>query len=133
MVHIDHITKLDSYLMTYIMYFLLNEDIFNMEKTTLYWKQMLQDQILRQNIIYRPHPIVFNTLSNYCFTCNLRMTIIIEKDSPLDIANCNHLPYNLHANTTNPSTPPPPTPPTPPPKPPTKPPTNNPQINNKIQ
>ena len=110
MVHIDHITKLDSYIMTYIMYFLLNEDIFNMEKTTLHWKQMLQDQILRQNIIYRPHPIVFNILSNYCFICNLRMTIIIEKDRPLDIVNCNHLTlYDQqyhHINTTITSPPP---------------------------
>lgn len=87
----DYLTVLDDYLLSYIVYFLPNEDIFTLEITSSRWNTLFKQPLLRENIIYRRHPIVFNQLSNYCFVCNLRMTIIIEKDKQLKVTSCNHL------------------------------------------
>jgi len=87
----DYLTTIDDYLLSYIVYFLPNEDIFTLEITSSRWNTLFKQPLLRENIIYRRHPIVFNQLSNYCFVCNLRMTIIIEKDNQLNVTSCNHL------------------------------------------
>ena len=87
----DYLTVLDDYLLSYIVYFLPNEDIFTLEITSSRWNTLFKQPLLRENIIYRKHPIVFNQISNYCFVCNLRMTIIIEKDKQLNVTSCNHI------------------------------------------
>ena len=96
----DYLTNIDDYLLSYIVYFLPNEDIFTLEITSSRWNTLFKQPLLRENIIYRRHPIVFNQLSNYCFVCNLRMTIIIEKDKQLKVTSCNHL-LPQHQHNTN--------------------------------
>jgi len=85
------ITILDDYLKKNIITFLPNEDIFTIEKVNKELNQLLKDNILREYIVYRKHPVVFNKISNYCFICNLRLSIIIDGTNPLNITTCNHL------------------------------------------
>ena len=45
-----------------IIYFVTNEDVFNMCIINKHINNILNDNILRNNIIFRPHPIIFNII-----------------------------------------------------------------------
>jgi hypothetical protein len=79
--------NLPNELIRHIIYFLHNDDIFNMYKTCNIHKQILNDKIVIEYLNHRNHPIVFNLLDNFCLLCNLRIIFLCDTDS---IYRCNH-------------------------------------------
>ena len=71
-----------------IIYFLPNEDVFNMYIINKHINNILDDNILRNNIIYREHPLIFNIIGNFCKYCNLRLIILCDD---IIFGTCNHL------------------------------------------
>lgn len=71
----------------HMMYFLHNEDIFNMYKTCKNHKKILNDKVVIEYLIHRDHPMVFNILDNFCSICNFRIIFLYDNFS---ICRCNH-------------------------------------------
>jgi len=71
-----------------IIYFLPNEDVFNMCIINKHINNIFDDNILRNIIIFRQHPVIFNILGNFCFICNLRLILLCDDTI---FGTCNHL------------------------------------------
>ncbi len=71
-----------------IIYFLPNGDVFNMCIINKHINNILDDNILRNNIIYREHPLIFNVIGNFCHYCNLRLIILCDD---VIFGTCNHI------------------------------------------
>lgn len=69
-----------------IFYFLNNEDVIKLNKICNKFKLLINDDFI-DNIIYRNHPLVFNSNDNYCNICNFGIYFI--NDITI-IINCNH-------------------------------------------
>lgn len=84
------IDKLYSDALNYIVEFLPNHEImeFIYVNKTIY--RMLDIDRLKDYMSYRVHPIVFNTLDNYCFICNQGL-IFLDDEINSDIIRCNHV------------------------------------------
>lgn len=84
------IDKLYSDALNYIVEFLPNHEImeFIYVSKTIY--RMLDIDRLKDYMSYRVHPIVFNTLDNYCFICNQGL-IFLDDEINSDIIRCNHV------------------------------------------
>ena len=84
------IDKLYSDVLNYIVEFLPNHEImeFIYVSKTIY--RMLDIDRLKDYMSYRVHPIVFNTLDNYCFICNQGL-IFLDDEINSNIIICNHL------------------------------------------
>ncbi len=70
-----------------IIYYLLNEDIFNVYTLNKNYKHILDDDVVKNYIIYREHPMIFNLIDNFCNICNLKTIFLYDK---LTIGKCKH-------------------------------------------
>ena len=70
-----------------IIYFMSNEDVFNMCKVNKHINNIFDERVMN-NIIYREHPLIFNVIGNFCNYCNLRLILLCNDTI---FGNCNHL------------------------------------------
>lgn len=69
--------------------YLPNYDIINIYKINKIFKTVFDEYSLMEHCLNRDHPTVFNQLDNYCYICNLKLTIIcFNKD--FEYITCNH-------------------------------------------
>ena len=79
--------NLPDELIRHIIYFLHNDDIFNIYNTCKNNREIINDKIVIEYLKYRDHPMVFNLLDNFCNICNFRIIFLYDKFS---IYRCNH-------------------------------------------
>ena len=70
-----------------IIFFLPNEDVFNIYMTNKYINNIF-DEFMINNIIYRDHPLIFNVIGNFCNYCNLKLVFLSQETV---FGTCNHL------------------------------------------
>ena len=70
-----------------IIYFLPNEDVFNINIVNKQINNLSNDKTFVDNITYRWHPMVFNNLDNLCGKCNLRIAFLCD---PFHTIKCKH-------------------------------------------
>ena len=71
-----------------ILYFSHNEDVINFCKVNKRFNTLTNDEVLKNYIIYRDHPMVFNVIGNYCPICNLKLTFLTGNT---DFSICHHI------------------------------------------
>ena len=84
------IDRLYSDVLNYILEFLPNHEIMEFIYVNKTICKMLDVDRLKDYMSYRVHPIVFNTLDNYCFICNQGL-IFLDDEINSNIIICNHL------------------------------------------
>ena len=72
-----------------IIKFLPNYDIFQFYKINKRCNKVFIDYDVMIYCMNRKHPVVFNGIDNYCYKCNLTLTILTFNEK-LDIITCNH-------------------------------------------
>jgi len=83
------LNDLPSELLYEIFYFLPNQDIIENLFINKKIFNLTQKNIFIDNILYRNHPMVFNSFGNFCLKCNLNLFILNETEEILEI-NCSH-------------------------------------------
>ena len=64
--------SLDNNILQKIFYFLYNEEVMKVESYSKYFKEIINKNDFKKNIINRNHPLVFNCIGNLCKFCNLK-------------------------------------------------------------
>lgn len=70
-----------------IIFFLPNEDVFNMYITNKHINNIFDERMINI-IIYREHPLIFNVIGNFCNYCNLKFIFLSQETI---FGTCNHL------------------------------------------
>ena len=68
--------------------FIPNETILILPTINTHIKNLIYDPNFIEYIQYRPHPMVFNALDNYCLTCNLVIFFYFNTD--IKHITCDH-------------------------------------------
>ena len=69
--------------------FLPNYDMFNFYKINKRFSDLFHKYKLMEYSLNRDHPVVFNIYDNYCYICNLRLTILSYKNN-IVCMSCKH-------------------------------------------
>lgn len=77
----------------HIIEYLDNETIFDLACVNKYFNSITTNDDFIEYLQYRQHPMVFNSIDNFCTKCNIGI-IIINDDNELCILRCHH-PFNL--------------------------------------
>ena len=73
-----------------ILYYLPNESIIYMPNVCKYLKIVTDNELFREYILFRPHPMVFNLVDNYCRVCNIGYPYPFSKYEGR-YTQCNHI------------------------------------------
>ena len=68
--------------------FLPNYDIFNFYKINKRFSKAFYEYEIMEYSLNRKHPVVFNLYDNYCYICNLKLTILSFND--IVCMSCKH-------------------------------------------
>ena len=79
--------KLDEIIITEIIEFLPNEDIFKIEKLNKFYNNLFDTNFVNF-IKYRQHPLVFNVFDNLCEKCNIQYLYFVCPS--LSFVRCSH-------------------------------------------
>ena len=80
--------KLNKDVMSEIIKYLPNQEVFYLSKISLFYNKMFDEDLI-EYIKYRKHPIVFNIIDNYCNLCNMSRIFLLDQN--LKFIKCNHL------------------------------------------
>lgn len=69
--------------------FLPNYDVLNFYKINERFSKLFNEYDLMLHSLNRDHPIVFNACDNYCYKCNLKLSIITF-DKEFTHISCKH-------------------------------------------
>ena len=69
--------------------YLPNYDIFNVYKINKNTHRIFEEYNIFEMSFNRKHPVVFNAIDNYCYICNLTLTII-TMNNEFQIMSCRH-------------------------------------------
>ena len=82
---------INNYLIYNILYFICNEDLFQINIISKYLNLICSDTLFKKKIYKRIHPIIFNVLDNYCIKCNMNKRFQYSKLIEYGYNRCHHI------------------------------------------